>query len=65
MQVLDKYNAGKLYLIEYKGQHYVIKQFIKGYPVSNKLRLGIARISEITGLSKEQIRQKLRRERCE
>ena len=62
MQIIDKYNAGKSYVIEYKGQHYVIKQFIKGYPVSNKLRLGLQRISEITGLSKEQIRHKLRSE---
>lgn len=63
MQVIDKYNAGKSYLIEYKGQHYVIKQFIKGYPVSKKLRLGITRISEIAEISKEYIRQTLKERR--
>lgn len=60
MQTTDRYNSDKHYDISYKGQHYVIQQFVKGYKVSNKLRLGLTKIAEITGLSKNHIKGALR-----
>lgn len=56
MLVNDKYNTLKTYIIEYKGEHYTIQQFIAGIPVSKKLRLGLLRIADIVGKSKQYIK---------
>lgn len=57
MNVIDRYNKQKTYTIDYKGEHYTIQQFIKGFPVSRKLRLGLVSIADIVGLSKEKIKE--------
>lgn len=60
MLVNDRYNTLKTYVIGYKGEHYTIQQFIGKYPVSKKLRLGLARIADITGKSKQYIKDNMK-----
>lgn len=60
MLINDRYNTLKTYVIEYKGEHYTIQQFIGGYSVSKKLRLGLTRIADITGKSKQYIKDNMK-----